>query len=503
MRRIALLVVGLAGLLVWWALPALAEKRVALVIGNSAYEHTVVLKNPRHDAEAIAAKLRTLGFDVVDGYDLTVRDFLSKVNTFATRVESADVGLLFYAGHGLQAGNKNYLVPVDADLKSEIDLQFQTMPLNLILNAMKGAKRINIVLLDACRNDPLASKLASAVNANRSVGGTRGLARIGNVVGTYIAFSTSPDSVAQDGSGDHSPFAQAILKEIGTPGTDIEIIMRRVRNDVIKETHGTQVPWSNSSLTSSFEFSPATTSDNNATSPPQTTTPDTRQPTTPSADQKAAEERLYWDSVRNSNDSQLLQSYIDRYPQGAYVEIARLTIQRLDREAQQKQQDRNAPNVANIQPDTTTTTPPPPKFQLYRDYDSFGFDLQRVNGISLNGCIDRCKQTSECHAFTYNDHYNVCFLKSGSNGLIPNTHAIAGLFGITAPKRTLTAFDNIDAPGNDYSSLNGTDLMTCYDICENDSACRGFAYVYRNKSCWFKSLIGTTHKKSGVSLFVR
>ena len=496
MRRIALLVVGLAGLIVWWTFPALAEKRVALVIGNSAYEHTVGLKNPRQDAKAITAALIKLGFEVIEGVDLKQAEFLAKVNKFATQIETADVGLLFYAGHGLQAGGKNYLVPVDANLRTEIDLQFQTMPLNLILKSMEAAKRVNIVLLDACRNNPLASKLASANNASRSVGSTRGLARVGNVVGTYIAFSTSPDSVAQDGSGDHSPFAQAILKEIATPGQDIEIVMRRVRADVITETDGRQVPWSNSSLTSGFVFAPSANGDNNDI-PPQAT-PNVRR-TSPSIDQKAEEERLYWDSVRNSNDAQLLQSYVKRYPQGAYVEIARLTIQRLDREAQQKQSETGA-DVANAQPQTP---PQSPEFRLYRDYDSFGFDLQRVNGISLDGCVARCRQAGECHAFTYNDHYNVCFLKSGSNGLIPNSNAIAGLFGITAPKRTLTGFDNIDAPGNDYSSLKRADLMTCYDICESDSACRGFSYVYKNKSCWFKSLIGSTHKKTGISLFVR
>ena len=495
MRLFALLVTCLAALFSGAVLPAHAEKRVALVIGNSDYQHTLSLKNPRQDAAAIASALKALGFDVIEGLDLKEADFVAKVSDFATRIETADVALLYYAGHGLQAHGKNYLVPIDANLKRELDLQFQTMPLDLILKSMAAAKGANVVLLDACRNDPLADKLARSVTSTRSIGGTRGLARVGNVVGTYIAFSTSPDSVALDGEGDNSPFAKAILKNIEAPGLDIEILMRRVRADVITETGGRQVPWSNSSLTSGFVLNPSTTgAENPGATQQQPVTPQTP----PANNQKAAEERLYWDSVRNGNDADLLQSYINRYPQGVYVEIARLTIQRMEREKQQQQQRSGTGSNDATQPGSQ-----PPGYTLYPNYDSFGFDLQRVNKASLNDCISRCGQASECHAFTYNARYRVCFLKTGSNGLIPNTNATAGLFGITAPKRTLTGFDNLDAPGNDFSKLKRADLMSCYDICEADSSCRGFAYVYKNQSCWFKSLIGPTRKRNGVSLFVR
>ncbi len=495
MRLAALIAICLAGLLWGAALPVHAEKRVALVVGNSAYEHTSSLKNPRQDAAAIASALKALGFDVVEGLDLKEADFVAKVSDFATRIETADVALLYYAGHGLQAHGKNYLVPVDADLKREFELQFRTMPLEVILKSMEAAKRVNVVLLDACRNNPLADKLARSLTSTRSLGSTRGLARVGNVVGTYIAFSTSPDSVALDGEGDHSPFAAALLKDIKAPGLDIEILMRRVRADVITETGGRQVPWSNSSLTSGFVLNPSATGAENPTpAPQQSVTPQTP----PANNQKAAEERLYWDSVRGSDDADLLQSYIKRYPQGAYVEIARLTIERMQREKQQQQQ-RSATGSSNA----TQPGSQKPGYTLYPNYDSFGFDLQRINRVSLNECISRCGQSGECHAFTYNAHYRVCFLKSGSNGLIPNANATAGLFGITAPKRTLSGFDNIDAPGNDFSRLKRADLMSCYDICEADSSCRGFAYVYKNQSCWFKSLIGPTYKRNGVSLFVR
>jgi len=495
MRLFALLVICLAGFLAHAVLPAEAAKRVALVVGNSAYQHAARLKNPRQDAVAIASALKALGFDVIEGLDLKEADFVAKVSDFATRIEGADVALLYYAGHGLQAHGKNYLVPVDANLKRELDLQFQTMPVDLILKSMAATKGVNVVLLDACRNDPLADKLARSVTSTRSIGGTRGLARVGNVVGTYIAFSTSPDSVALDGDGDHSPFASAFLKDIKAPGLDIEVLMRRVRADVIAETGGRQVPWSNSSLTSGFVLNPsATGADKPTASQQQPVTPQTP----PASSQKAAEERLYWDSVRNSNDADLLQSYINRYPQGAYVEIARLGIQRMQREKQQQQQRFGTGSSNSTQPGSQK-----PGYTLYPNYDSFGFDLQRINKVSLNDCIARCGRNSECHAFTYNGHYRVCFLKTGSNGLIPNTNATAGLFGITAPKRTLTGFDNVDAPGNDFSHLKRADLMSCYDICEADNSCRGFAYVYKTQSCWFKALIGPTHKRSGVSLFVR
>ena len=244
-----------AALLLFGALgPAAAEKRVALVIGNSAYQHTAALKNPSNDATDMAATLQQLGFDVIDGNDLTKEEMEQRIRAFAAKLAGADVGLFFYAGHGLQVDGKNFLAPVDAKLQSDTDLDFEAVELNLVLKQLERNSRISVVFLDACRDNPLASTLAAT---SRSVEIGRGLARIDKAVGMMIAFSTQPGNVALDGEGRNSPFTGALLRHIGTEGLSINDVMIDVRNDVLKATNGKQVPWENSSLTGQFFFKPA------------------------------------------------------------------------------------------------------------------------------------------------------------------------------------------------------------------------------------------------------
>jgi uncharacterized caspase-like protein len=234
--------------------PAAAEKRVALVIGNSAYQHTASLKNPSNDAIDIATKLRALGFDVIDGTDLSKADMESRIRAFADKLQGSDVGLFFYAGHGLAADGRNFLAPVDAKLQSETDLDFDAVELSLVLKQMERNSRVSLVFLDACRDNPLASNLAAT---SRSLQVTRGLARVDRAVGMMIAFSTQPGNVALDGDGRNSPFTNALLHHIDAEGSSINDMMIEVRNDVLKETDGKQVPWENSSLTGQFFFKPA------------------------------------------------------------------------------------------------------------------------------------------------------------------------------------------------------------------------------------------------------
>ncbi len=233
---------------------AAAEKRVALVIGNSAYQHTAPLRNPSNDATDMAAKLRELGFDVIDGIDLTKAEMESRIRTFADKLVGSDVGLFYYAGHGLAVDGKNFLAPVDAALKSEADVDFETVELNLVLKQMERSSRLSLVFLDACRNNPLATNLATS---SRSLAVARGLARVEKAVGMMIAFSTRPEDVALDGEGRNSPFTGALLRHITDEGESVNDVMIQVRNDVLKTTDGKQVPWENSSLTGQFFFKPA------------------------------------------------------------------------------------------------------------------------------------------------------------------------------------------------------------------------------------------------------
>lgn len=235
---------------------AVDQKRVALVIGNSAYEHTTALKNPKNDAKDVAAALRRLGFDVIEGTDLAHEQMRAKVRDFSVKVEGADVALFYYAGHGVQVDNNNYLAPVNARLSKESDLDFETVSLNFILRQMEREKRTNLVFLDACRDNPLTQKLARSM-ATRSTSVGRGLARIESAVGMLIGYATSPGDVALDGDGRNSPYTTAVLKHIETPGVGINDMMIRVRQDVINTSKGKQVPWEHSSLTGQFFFKTA------------------------------------------------------------------------------------------------------------------------------------------------------------------------------------------------------------------------------------------------------
>lgn len=241
-------------LLVVTALSASAE-RIALVIGNSAYQNTVALPNPRNDAEAISAALRELGFEVFDGYDLTRAAFEDLIRAFARSADTAEAAVLYYAGHGLEVGNVNYLVPVDAAIQDETDLQFETVTLGDIMSLMERRQRTNLIFLDACRDNPMARNLTLSMGT-RSVAVGRGLAPVETGIGTLIAYATQPGNVALDGEGRHSPFTEALLNHIGTPDLDVELMLRRVRRDVMEDTLGMQVPWSSSSLTGSFKFQP-------------------------------------------------------------------------------------------------------------------------------------------------------------------------------------------------------------------------------------------------------
>lgn len=233
---------------------ARAEKRIALVIGNSAYEHTPALPNPKNDARSLTIVLKRLGFEVLGGTDLKRRKFEQAVVQFSRKLRHADVGLFFYAGHGLQVSGQNYLVPVDAELKDEADLQFGMVKLNDVLAQMERSTKTSLIFIDACRDNPLARSLARAMGRTRSTSIRRGLAPVRSGIGTMITFATEPGNVAQDGEGRHSPFTAALLKHIETPGLDIAPLLRRVRRDVIKATRRAQVPWNHSSLTDGFFF---------------------------------------------------------------------------------------------------------------------------------------------------------------------------------------------------------------------------------------------------------
>jgi Caspase domain/Domain of unknown function (DUF4189) len=227
------------------------------------------------------------------------------------------VALFFYAGHGLQIGGKNYLAPIDARIESEADLDFATVDLDLVVRNMEREQRTNIVFLDACRDNPMASNLARKMGT-RSVAVGRGLARVESGIGTLIAFATQPGNTALDGDGRNSPFTAALLGTIERPGLSIGEVMISVRNAVLKQTDGRQVPWEHSSLTGQFYFSPVALPPAGASGTLDAARID-----------PASVEFAFWDTIKGSNNPRLFDAYLNRYPAGAFADIARIRIEEL------------------------------------------------------------------------------------------------------------------------------------------------------------------------------
>jgi uncharacterized caspase-like protein len=227
--------------------PALAERRVALVIGVSKYQQVPRLANPARDADAMSSLFKKAGFDVVDSErDLGISDLRRVIREFSEISRDADISVVYYAGHGIEVDGTNYLVPADAKLLSDFDVEDETVSLERVLKALDSVKRLKLVILDACRDNPFAKTMKRSV-ASRSIG--RGLAKIEPAMSdTLIAFAAKAGAVANDGDGQNSPFATALVKHIAEPGLDLRLAFGRVRDDVLKSTSNRQEPFVYGSL---------------------------------------------------------------------------------------------------------------------------------------------------------------------------------------------------------------------------------------------------------------
>ncbi|MGY2989919.1 MULTISPECIES: caspase family protein [Bradyrhizobium] len=236
------------------AAPAATGRRVALVIGNGAYAHVKALPNPPNDARAIARSLRDIGFTVSEGLDLD-RDTMQKtIHDFLREAARSQIAVVYYAGHGVQVDGRNYLVPVDIEFRAGGRMTDAMVDMDTIMAGLDDQIRTNILILDACRNNPMAPQLASA-GPSRGIEAGSGLAAPASLgsgstlgAGTLFAFATAPGQVALDGEGANSPFSAALSRHVGTPGLEVQQMLTRVRAEVVAATKGKQVPWSNSSL---------------------------------------------------------------------------------------------------------------------------------------------------------------------------------------------------------------------------------------------------------------
>jgi hypothetical protein len=310
--------------------PAWAEKRVALVIGNANYRHVARLDNPANDARLMADTLRKLGFALVGDralIDVDKTAFDNAVRRFGQELQGADVGLFYYAGHGLQLRGNNYLVPVGANPTREADIDFETVDTTLVLRQMEAAgTRLNLVILDACRNNPFGGRGLRSANG--------GLAQMVAPEGTLISFATQPGNVALDGSGANSPFTRALAQTIQRPGLDIFRTFNDVGLAVKKATAGAQQPWvSSSPIAGNFYFvdKPA--------SPPQQPGAGGQPPSRPGASASLAERA--WDTTKDSTSIAVFEEFVREFGDTVYGRLARARLQEL-REMRDRQR-RNAP----------------------------------------------------------------------------------------------------------------------------------------------------------------
>ncbi|RXT46625.1 caspase family protein [Bradyrhizobium betae] len=234
--------------------PAVRGTRVALIIGNGAYAHVKALPNPPNDARAVAKSLRDIGFTVSEGVDLDRAAMQKMTRDFLRDAARAQVAVVYYAGHGVQVDGRNYLIPVDVELKPGTGMTEAMIDMDTIMAGLDDQVRTNILIFDACRNNPMAQQVASA-GASRAIEGASGLAAPSSLgagatlgAGTLIAFATAPGQVALDGEGANSPFSAALSRHLGTPGLEVQQMLTRVRAEVVSSTKNKQVPWSNSSL---------------------------------------------------------------------------------------------------------------------------------------------------------------------------------------------------------------------------------------------------------------
>ena len=318
------IVLGLLPLLVGWLPPVAGNEqdrgqrvqtvpgtgqRLALVIGNADYTKAP-LRNPVNDATDMARVLKTLGFDVTLATDARQSEMKRLIRDFGARLRAGGVGLFFFAGHGMQVSGRNYLIPVGADIQDEADVEDQAVDVNLLLDKMDVAGNgLNIVILDACRNNPFRRGFSRDQ-------GSEGLAQISAPNGTLLAYATAPGKVASDGNGRNGLYTSELMKQLMKPGLRLEDVFIQTRIQVKQQSAGRQVPWENGALEGVFYFSNRETT--------------TQTELLPSASLSADRETSFWNSIQNSTEVADFQEYLKKYPNGEFAGLARNRISKLE-----------------------------------------------------------------------------------------------------------------------------------------------------------------------------
>lgn len=309
MRSIRFAILVLVIVAIGLASTAYAEKRVALVIGNGQYGKNIgPLVNPPNDARLVAGTLRDLDFEVIETIDGSFKGMKKAIRDFGKRLDAAGkdgVGLFYYAGHGVQVKGANFMIPVDANIETEGDVDLEAINANAVLSMMEfSGARLSFVILDACRDNPFARGFRSA---------TRGLAKLEAPRGSLIAYATSPGNVAADGKGRNSPYTEALVRGMKS-GRPVERMFREVRNAVMAATNDKQTPWESSSLTGGdFYFKEGPRTQATAATPVPSVAVD--------------KEAMFWQSIQDSDNPALYQAYLDQYPKGSFAALAKAKIE--------------------------------------------------------------------------------------------------------------------------------------------------------------------------------
>ncbi len=370
---------------VWMALvlaafssePALAEKRVALVIGNSSYQNVAKLPNPVNDATSIGNMFRNVGFEVVESrFDLGSLEFKRAIREFTYQARDADIAVVYFAGHGIEVGGINYLIPVDAKLATDLDAEDEGVSLDRVIRAIEPARRLRLVILDACRDNPFGKKMQRTMAMTRAV--TNGLAKIELTLSdTMIAYAAKAGSTAEDGSGANSPFTAALLKHIVEPGVDVRIAFGRVRDEVWSRTGHRQEPFVYASLGGSEvplvpvarKIEPTTpiNVENEVRRAYELTAQvgtkeaweaflkdyktglyadlarvqlaklTTAPPPPPDTSRQAAEADRAWDKVKDTNDRAAIRKFIELFPASVHAPNAQHRLGILEKAAQERE----------------------------------------------------------------------------------------------------------------------------------------------------------------------
>ena len=289
---------------------AVAETRVALVIGNSAYSSVGPLSNPVNDATDLAAALTRIGFDVTLATDLDINGMRTALRGFRDKANGAEMAMVYYAGHGIEIDKQNYLIPVDADLRSDSDVMFDSIPLDFLTEAVSGATTLRMVLIDACRNNPFLGQIKST---GRAIG-QAGLSPFEPSGGTLLAYAAKGGTVALDGNGRNSPFMKGLLAHLEEPGLDVNLLFRKVRDSVLAETNNRQEPFTYGSLPGREIYLVPPLEVAEVTPAPV--------PVAPAPVLGTPEEEFAWSLIGDSTDPVQLQKFIRTFPQGVHVEEA-------------------------------------------------------------------------------------------------------------------------------------------------------------------------------------